>query len=683
MPFPIYVEMNMSGNTQSIPMSISASGTTQIPMGTDVAIQPLPHITIGEVTTLDTGEDATATMTGDARTPVLNLGLPRGERGEQGEQGIQGPQGETGPQGAKGEKGDPGEVGAKGDKGDKGDQGDDYVLTQSDKEDIADIVSGDIDDINAKISFTPLEGFEKYPLVITSEAEVQGIRGISYLYDNGTMDGLSVFVPDGRGLQTLMGTVQSQIDSKQDALTFDSTPTSGSTNPVESGGVYTALQGKQNSGDYATNSDLNSGLAAKQDTISDLATIRSGAALGATALQSESDPVFSASAAAGITSSNVSNWNNKQDAIPDLSAIRSGASLGATALQSESDPIFSASAASGITATDISNWNSKQDAGDYATNSELASGLATKQDVGDYAYSASGDSTHTAIRSAGILFGQVDSTSTSTAFTATIPGITEYYDGLTVMLKNGVVTSAADFTINVNGLGAKHSYNNLAAATADTTLFNVNYTMLFVYDSTRVSGGGWICYRGYDANTNTIGYQVRTNSTTMPMKSITYRYRLLFTAADGQGFVPANNSTSTNATATRAVCQDKIDPFGPIYYYGTTAAVAAGSRPGAAYLWQQYIVTLGYSFNWTGAALVLSTYNPVYAVATPQADGSAILDPDTPYVQALPTTQDGKIYIFLGVANAATTIELNINHPVYCYKDGGIRPWDGYVITTA
>ena len=99
----------------------------------------------------------------------------------------------------------------------------------------------------------------------------------------------------------------------------------------------------------------------------------------------------------------------------------------------------------------------------------------------------------------GIHYGQVDSTSTSTNFTATIPGITEYYDGLTIMLKNGVVTSEANFTININSLGAKGSYSNMSAATRDTTLFNVNYTMLFVYDSTRVSGGCWVCYRGYTA----------------------------------------------------------------------------------------------------------------------------------------------------------------------------------------
>ena len=106
----------------------------------------------------------------------------------------------------------------------------------------------------------------------------------------------------------------------------------------------------------------------------------------------------------------------------------------------------------------------------------------------------------------GLHYGHVDSTSTKTAFTATIPGITEYYDGLTVILKNGVATSASGFTLNINNLGAKGSYSNLSAATRDTTVFNVDYTMMFIYDSTRVDGGCWVCYRGYDSNTNTIGY---------------------------------------------------------------------------------------------------------------------------------------------------------------------------------
>lgn len=272
-----------------------------------------------------------------------------------------------------------------------------------------------------------------------------------------------------------------------------------------------------------------------------------------------------------------------------------------------------------------------------------------------------------------LFFGQVDSTSTSVAFTAQIDGITEYYDGLTIMLKNGVVTSASGFTIDINGLGAKHAYSNMALATAESTLFNVNYTMMFVYDSTRVSGGGWILYRGYNSDNNTIGYQLRTNSMSLPMESVVYRYRLLFTSADKQHFVPANNSTSTNATSSRTVCQDPIDPFGEIAYYAGTASVSAGSRPSAIALWRQYAISLGYSFNRTGEALTMTLWKPVYVKCAPQSDGSAIIDSTTPFVQTLPSTEDGKIYIFLGVAYSATNIELVSHHPVYEYKNGAVR----------
>lgn len=41
------------------------------------------------------------------------------------------------------------------------------------------------------------------------------------------------------------GGIYNALQLKQNALTFDSTPTGNSTNPVTSGGVYTALQGKQ------------------------------------------------------------------------------------------------------------------------------------------------------------------------------------------------------------------------------------------------------------------------------------------------------------------------------------------------------------------------------------------------------------------------------------------------------
>lgn len=274
--------------------------------------------------------------------------------------------------------------------------------------------------------------------------------------------------------------------------------------------------------------------------------------------------------------------------------------------------------------------------------------------------------------------GKVDATSTATDFTATIPGISAYKTGVCVMLSNHVVTSASGFTININGLGGKHCFNNMTNATQDTTMFNINYTMLFVYDETLDSGnGGWWLYRGYNSDNNTIGYQVRTNSMSLPMSDKVYRYRILFTNMAGDEFIPSNTSTSTNATASRAVVQTPIDPFGRIVYYGTTSAVSAGSRPAATALWEQYALTLGYSFNRTGAALNLTLWKPVWLKCAPQSDGSAIIDDTTPYVQDLPTTEDGKIYIFLGVAYSATQVEMTLQHPVKHYKDGAIRNWFG------
>ena len=285
-------------------------------------------------------------------------------------------------------------------------------------------------------------------------------------------------------------------------------------------------------------------------------------------------------------------------------------------------------------------------------------------------YAASPSAGGPATLANGIHYATVDGTSTSTAFTASVSGITSYYDGLTVLLKNGVVTSAAGFTIDINSLGAKPVYNNMAAATAESTIFNINYTMLFVYDSTRVAGGCWICYRGYNSDTNTIGYQLRTNSRTKPAADAFVRYRLLFTSADGEKYVPANTSTSTSATSNKTTNTRAIDPWGEIVYYGSTTAISAGSSPGTGVQWEQYALNLGYSFYPSGAGM--TSGKPVFLKCTPQTDGSAVMDS---IVQALPSSADGKIYIYLGTAYSATNIELVPHHPVYHYSNGAIRLW--------
>ena len=94
-------------------------------------------------------------------------------------------------------------------------------------------------------------------------------------------------------------------------------------------------------------------LAGKQDTISDLATIRTNAEKGATALQSytETDPIYTADKPNLALKSEIPDISGlatktevagKQDTINDLATIRTNANKGATALQSESDPVYMA-----------------------------------------------------------------------------------------------------------------------------------------------------------------------------------------------------------------------------------------------------------------------------------------------------------------------------------------------------
>ena len=298
--------------------------------------------------------------------------------------------------------------------------------------------------------------------------------------------------------------------------------------------------------------------------------------------------------------------------------------------------------------------------------------------TGNVTGNVTGDLTGTASESEiahGFFYGIIDNTSTRTAFTAQVAGITEYYTGLCVFLKNttGAATNT-NVTLNINNLGAKKIYNSQAETTQVSTQWGNNYTVLLYYDETRDSGnGGWVWYYGYNSDTNTIGYNIRTYSGSLPMSSKVYRYRLLFENRNGQ-YVPANNSTSTNSTTARTPVTEDIDPFGRITYYSYTTAISAGDKPGTSYQYQQFgPITLGYSF--TGITLTANT--PMYLVLNPQSNGLAKIDQTTPVTQTLPSTDDGKLYLFLGIAVDSTTFTLTLQHPIYWYKDGQVRIYNG------
>lgn len=108
-------------------------------------------------------------------------------------------------------------------------------------------------------------------------------------------------------------------------------------------------------------------ISGKQDTITDLETIRSGAAAGSTALQPSALEGYA-------TESYVdTGLNTKQDTIDDLATIRSGAEAGSTAVQ----PGELATVATTGSYDDLSDT---PDLDVYATKTEVATGLSTKMD---------------------------------------------------------------------------------------------------------------------------------------------------------------------------------------------------------------------------------------------------------------------------------------------------------------
>jgi hypothetical protein len=96
-------------------------------------------------------------------------------------------------------------------------------------------------------------------------------------------------------------------------------------------------------------------------------------ALNSKKVEIENDPLYSESAASGITSPDIANWNSAYGwGNHSLAGYLTG--------YTETDPVFGLSVASGITSTDIANWNNKLSSyteTDPVFNTSVVSGITT------------------------------------------------------------------------------------------------------------------------------------------------------------------------------------------------------------------------------------------------------------------------------------------------------------------
>ena len=220
----------------------------------------------------------------------------------------------------------------------------------------------------------------------------------------------------------------------------------------------------------------------------------------------------------------------------------------------------------------------KGDTGDTGPTGPAGPGVPNGGSTGQMLVKNSGTDQDTkwdsnAYRAVSIPFGEVDDTSTSTAFTVTVPGITELRDGVACFVNNTKVTSAAGCTLDVNGLGAKRIYSSMSAATAVSTTFAKGYTELFVYDSSRIEGGCWVMYYGYYTNTTysppKLGFGYGTCSTAAATAAKTASITS-YTLTTG-GFVTVKFENDVPASATLNITSKGAKP---IWYHG--AAITAG-----------------------------------------------------------------------------------------------------------
>lgn len=161
--------------------------------------------------------------------------------------------------------------------------------------------------------------------------DVEGIALVSVAVSNGTL-----VVADAEGVQYALGVVTAEDYTIPTPLEAQCPCGENTSNSNVLAAILKGVDGvTPDMSDYYDKGVVEEKLAQKQDVIADLATIRSNASKGATALQSVPSEYVTESELSAKGYATTSQVDAKQDKISDLDTIRSGAAKGATALQSE------------------------------------------------------------------------------------------------------------------------------------------------------------------------------------------------------------------------------------------------------------------------------------------------------------------------------------------------------------
>ena len=258
----------------------------------------------------------------------------------------------------------------------------------------------------------------------------------------------------------------------------------------------------------------------------------------------------------------------------------------------------------------------------------------------------------------GVFRGAVDDTSTSTAFTATISGITQLYDGLTISLKNTRVNSAARCTLNINNLGAKTVWASQLNAALTVNGFPKDSEFLFTYD---YANDRWIKQQGSSTiNTDTIG-EYGGACIAGPGGIVKFSLAMKVDETHWESLV---TSSSFNTTKTRNTHGFLIDS--PIIYQNDNNYINGNVI--SAYKCWLTIQTFDTRYTTNAGSAFSSSGSPFYLVMYFQ-DGKLYLA-ETWWADSLPNLSDNNIYIYVGQMRSSYDAVLYPYHPMYKYING-------------
>lgn len=238
----------------------------------------------------------------------------------------------------------------------------------------------------------------------------------------------------------------------------------------------------------------------------------------------------------------------------------------------------------------------------------------------------------------------------------TIDSIGSLEVGTTIIVKFTNSNSASSPTLKLNSFDAKPLYQYGTSAmgtTSSTTGWYAGAVLMLTYDGT-----GWVRDQGFNTDANTL-------------PNVLYHYN--------------NIKAKANITADSLICGDSsgyqkvaagvtFDITYPLVW--CTGALSVGSSAYATMFLMNYDKNLGnIKSGYTSTANKV-----VYLVVT--VSGSVCTIATDYLTDALPVSDDGKVYIVLGRLGAqssgANYFVVYPTHEKYWYKNGAIRPYGDY-----